>query len=200
VAISKAQQEVDNASKSSTNPHFKSKYADLAEVINTVRLVFNLKGVGIIQSTGFDGAMVNVTTVFTHIQGGYITSIASCVPSKTDAQGIGAATTYLRRYSLAAMAGIAQEDDDGNAAAHNTPPAAPVRHTRPKDDPLEKIDLISATDLNTVVDTAITVGGLPEDWKEKVIEHYKVATFEDLNEKQYQGIVKSLKEKGIAVS
>jgi hypothetical protein len=81
-----------------------------------------------------------------------------------------------------------------------SPPAAPVRHTRPKDDPLEKIDLISATDLNTVVDTAITVGGLPEDWKEKVIEHYKVVTFEDLNEKQYQNIIKSLKEKGIAVS
>jgi hypothetical protein len=88
----------------------------------------------------------------------------------------------------------------GNSTAHNTPPAAPVRHTRPKDNPLEKIDLISATDLSTVVDTAITVGELPEDWKEKVIEHYKVATFEDLNEKQYQNIIKSLKEKGIAVS
>jgi hypothetical protein len=123
-ALAKAQGEVENASKSSSNPHFKSKYADLAEVLNTVRPTFAKNGLGILQSTEFDGAMVSVTTTITHQSGGFVTSTASCVPSKTDGQGIGSATTYLRRYSLAAMSGIAQEDDDGQAAAHNGKPSA----------------------------------------------------------------------------
>jgi hypothetical protein len=122
-ALALAQGEVENASKSSNNPHFKSKYADLAEVLNTVRPVFAKHGLSIMQSTAFNGSFVSVTTLVAHKSGGLIYSTASCVPGKTDAQGIGSATTYLRRYSLAAMAGIAQEDDDGNAAAHNGKPS-----------------------------------------------------------------------------
>jgi hypothetical protein len=62
---------------------------------------------------------VGVTTVIAHKTGGMISSTASCVPAKLDAQGIGSATTYLRRYSVAAMCGIAQEDDDGQSARHD---------------------------------------------------------------------------------
>lgn len=122
-ALAKAQAEVENASKNSANPHFKSKYADLAEVLNTIRPTFARHGLSLLQSTGFDGALVSVTTAIAHSAGGIVTSTAACVPAKTDAQGIGSATTYLRRYSLAAMAGVAQEDDDGNAAAHDSRPA-----------------------------------------------------------------------------
>ena len=123
-ALAKAQGAIENASKNSANPHFKSKYADLAEVLNTIRPEFTANGLSVIQSTGFDGSLVHVTTVLAHSSGGYITTTASCAPAKSDAQGIGSATTYLRRYSAAAVAGIAQEDDDGNAAAHNGKPAA----------------------------------------------------------------------------
>jgi len=130
-ALAAAQAAVENASKNAANPHFKSRYADLAEVLNTVRPVFSAHGLAIIQSTEFDGAMVHVTTAICHALGGHITSRASCVPGKTDGQGVGAATTYLRRYSLAAMTGVAQEDDDGNAAAHAAKPRA-------RDDAAEK--------------------------------------------------------------
>ena len=125
-ALALAQGEVENASKSSNNPHFRSKYADLAEVLNTVRPVFAKHGLSIMQATAFDGALVRVSTLIGHKGGGLVVSEAACVPAKTDAQGIGAATTYLRRYSLAAMGGIAQEDDDGNTAAHNGKPT-PVK-------------------------------------------------------------------------
>jgi hypothetical protein len=121
-ALAQAQAELENASKNAANPHFRSKYADLAEVLNTVRPVFARHGLSIVQSTGFDGEKVTVTTLVAHKDGGYLTADASCVPAKTDAQGVGSATTYLRRYSLAAMAGVAQEDDDGNAAAHERKP------------------------------------------------------------------------------
>jgi hypothetical protein len=125
-ALAKAQAEVENASKNSANPHFRSKYADLAEVLNTVRPVFARHGLSILQGTGFDGELVRVTTVIAHASGGCVSSVFACVPAKTDAQGIGSATTYGRRYSLAAMSGVAQEDDDGNAAAHSKAPEARI--------------------------------------------------------------------------
>ena len=138
-ALAVAQGKVENATKGSQNPHFKSKYADLAEILNTVRPVFAAEGLSILQSTGFDGAVVSVATVLAHKSGGYVSSVASCVPAKTDAQGIGAATTYLRRYSLAAMAGVAQEDDDGNSAAHNgVPQASPTAGVWERLDPDEQ--------------------------------------------------------------
>lgn len=139
-ALALAQAEVENATKASTNPHFKSKYADLAEVLNTVRPVYSKHGIAIVQSTGFDGGMVSVTTALVHKEGGYITSVASCTPAKTDGQGVGAATTYLRRYSLAAACGVAQEDDDGNSAAHNRPAAAPAKPSN------ALLDLLAATE------------------------------------------------------
>lgn len=122
-ALALAQGEIENATKASTNPHFKSKYADLAEVLNTVRPTFAKHGLAIVQSTSAEPGVVFVTTAIVHKDGGYVTSTASCVPAKADSQGIGAATTYLRRYGLAAMAGVAQEDYDGNSAAHNKPVA-----------------------------------------------------------------------------
>jgi hypothetical protein len=139
-ALALAQSEVENATKGSTNPHFKSKYADLAEVLNTVRPVYSRHGIAIVQSTGFDGVMVSVTTALVHKEGGYVTSVASCTPAKTDGQGVGAATTYLRRYSLAAACGVAQEDDDGQSAAHNRPAAAPAKPSN------QLLDLLAATE------------------------------------------------------
>jgi len=123
-ALAKAQNTVENATKGSVNPHFKNRYADLAEVLNTVRPVFSSFGLSIIQNPSFDGSLVSVTTVLGHEKGGYITAVASCVPAKADAQGIGAATTYLRRYSLAAVTGVAQEDDDGQSAINPVKPIA----------------------------------------------------------------------------
>ena len=132
-AIAAIQGEVENASKGSVNPHFKSRYADLAEILNTVRHVCAAHGVAIIQSPGYDPEknVVTLQTILGHEKGGYITSTAACVPSKVDAQGVGAATTYLRRYSLAALVGIAQEDDDGESAKH-TAKAAPISDLQKK--------------------------------------------------------------------
>lgn len=123
-AIAAAQTEIQNPSKNSINPHFKNKYADLAEVLRTVLPTFSKHGLSIVQSTGFDPTnnTVQVSTVVAHASGGFISSDAKCIPARADAQGIGAATTYLRRYALTAMAGVAQEDDDGNDARHKHGP------------------------------------------------------------------------------
>lgn len=176
-ALAAAQGEVENASKSSNNPHFRSKYADLAEVLNTVRPVFAAHGLSIMQSTAFNGAFVSVTTLIGHKDGGLIYSTASCVPAKTDAQGVGAATTYLRRYSLAAMAGIAQEDDDGNAAAHNRKPQAVTEAAAGK--PLDGVwDMLDADQQAGIRNLAAEVQGLDSDAAHALIERQKLATEE----------------------
>lgn len=120
-ALAKAQGQLENASKSSTNPHFKSKYADLAEVINTVRPVFSEHGLSVMQCPSFEAGVVSVETVVMHSSGEWMASTVSAPVSKQDAQGVGSAITYCRRYSLAAVAGIAQEDDDANSAVGKPP-------------------------------------------------------------------------------
>ena len=115
-AIALSQLHVENALKSSTNPHFKSKYADLAEILNTVRPVFSANGIAIVQTPTFESGVASVETMLCHESGEFISSVCSSPVSKQDAQGIGSAITYLRRYSLAAMCGIAQEYDDGQHA------------------------------------------------------------------------------------
>lgn len=160
-ALAKAQAEVENATKGSVNPHFKSRYADLAEVLNTVRPVFSHYGLSILQSTSFDGTLVHVTTTVAHSEGGWASSCASCSPARIDAQGIGAATTYLRRYSLAAMAGIAQEDDDGNSAAHDGRP-----RREPAREPAREEGLLPATleHAQKLLDRAEDMDALGKAW------------------------------------
>lgn len=169
-ALSVAQEKIENASKASVNPHFKSKYADLAEVLNTVRPVFAAQGLSIMQSTGLHGDHVVVTTVIGHEDGGYVTSTASCIPAKYDAQGVGSATTYLRRYSIAAMAGISQEDDDGNAASHNKP-APSVRVTGPSKALVEILNKIDAAQSREELDALKpAIRALPDHERGQAIE------------------------------
>lgn len=123
-ALAKAQGEMKNAAKSSDNPYFKSKYADLAEVLNVAREPLSKNGLSFMQANeGVQNGYMSVTTLLMHSSGQYVKSTGLFPIGKQDAQGNGSALTYARRYSLAAMLGIAQEDDDGNAAcgAQNQP-------------------------------------------------------------------------------
>ena len=124
-ALAKAQGEIENASKSSTNPHFKSRYADLAEVLNTVRPVFAAHGLAVSQFPSYESGIVSVETILTHSSGQWMSGTISAPISKLDAQSVGSATTYCRRYSLASVAGIAQEDDDANSAVGHSPRQQP---------------------------------------------------------------------------
>ena len=121
MALAKAQGELENANKNANNPHFKSRYADLAELLNTVRPVLSKHGLAVIQMPSFDSGVASVETLLTHSSGEYVSSTCSAPVTKQDAQGVGSAITYLRRYSLAAFCGIAQEDDDTNSSVCHKP-------------------------------------------------------------------------------
>ena len=116
-AFVKAQSSFAPALKTSTNPHFRSKYVQLSGCIEAVVDALNAAGIGLIQRTSEDNSGVTVETVFVHESGETLECGKLHVPaSKQDAQGYGSALTYARRYSLMAACGIAPEDDDGNGA------------------------------------------------------------------------------------
>lgn len=113
-----AQKAFGPALKTSTNPHFRSRYADLSACVEAVIDALNSNGIGLIQTTHECETGVTVETLLVHESGQTITSGRLHVPaSKQDAQGYGSALTYARRYSLMAICGIAPEDDDGNRAS-----------------------------------------------------------------------------------
>lgn len=113
-----AKKEFAPALKTSTNPHFRSKYADLAGCLEAVNDALLNHGIAIIQETAESDSGVVVETVFIHESGETIRGGKLHVPaSKQDPQGYGSALTYARRYSIMAACGIAAEDDDGNAAS-----------------------------------------------------------------------------------
>lgn len=122
----KAQKEFGPALKSSTNPHFRSRYADLAACVEAVMEALNNNGIALVQRTALCDTGVIVETTFMHESGESFSAGQLHVPAaKADAQGYGSALTYARRYSLMAACGIAPEDDDGNAASRpaNAAPA-----------------------------------------------------------------------------
>lgn len=117
-AFVSAQKQFGPALKSSTNPHFKSKYADLAACVEAVIEALNTNGIGLVQRNLECESGVCVETLFVHVSGESFSSGPLHVPAaKGDPQGYGSALTYARRYSLMAACGIAPEDDDGNAGA-----------------------------------------------------------------------------------
>ena len=116
-AFVKAQTGFAPALKTSTNPHFKSKYADLSACIEAVLESLNKNGIGLVQKTHMDDSGVTVETLFVHESGESFSGGTLHVPApKQDPQGYGSALSYARRYSLMSACGIAPEDDDGNAA------------------------------------------------------------------------------------
>ena len=131
-ALAKAQGKISAAKKDSTNPHFKSKYADLASCWEAIKEPLSTNGLSLSQWVSSSASGLNLITMLGHSSGEYIYSEYS-MPSGQTSQAIGSAITYARRYALSAAVGlVADDDDDGNASTQQAaqkpayvPPAAP---------------------------------------------------------------------------
>jgi hypothetical protein len=116
-ALAAAQGQIKGAAKDSQNPHFKNRYADLASVWDACRKALTDNGLSVAQFTQIhaDAGTVLVTRLL-HTSGESVEGSTPLLMGKQDMQALGSAITYARRYGLAAMVGVAPEDDDGNAA------------------------------------------------------------------------------------
>ena len=119
IALVKAQGELNAVSKDGKNPHFKSTYATLQNIVESTRDVLHRHGLAVVQTfSQTDGTYIDLTTTLVHESGEWISGTITMRPTKPDPQGLGSAATYARRYAYAAILGIVtDDDDDGNAAS-----------------------------------------------------------------------------------
>lgn len=124
-ALAKAQGEIEAASKDKLNPAFRSKYADLSSVWGAIRPALSRHNISVTQwPIHSEDGRLHIVTRLAH-DGEWIRAHFSIPVQKQDAHGYGSATTYAKRFSLAAAVGVvADEDDDGNSASGKTTPAA----------------------------------------------------------------------------
>jgi hypothetical protein len=126
-ALAAAQAEMLPAVKDGDNPHFRSRYATLAAVLQAVLPAYNRHGLSITQHPHLAEGVVYLTTVITHESGQWMSSVVGApLTGRKDAQAVGSAITYLRRYATQSIAGLPVEDDDGNAASGRHRPQAPA--------------------------------------------------------------------------
>lgn len=172
-AMSKAQAKIKGASKDKTNPHFKNDYADLASVWDACRQALTDNGIAVIQPPSAHGPKVTVTTMLVHKSGEWIEADLEMTAQQNTPQGIGSCITYARRYGLAAMVGVAPEDDDGNAASQGSN-AKPTAVKKAKEMPKGYQDWV--TDLEAVA--AEGTEALQKAWKASSAENRDFMTSE----------------------
>lgn len=124
-ALAKAQGDIEAAEKGKENPHFRSRYADLAAVWDACRAQLSKNELSIIQQPFTRGTQTGVRTLLGHSSGQWVACIATTTPRDQGPQAYGSCVTYLRRYALAAFAGVAPDDDDGEAATGRDKDAKP---------------------------------------------------------------------------
>lgn len=137
--------------KSAENPHFRSSYADLAEVMRVARPAMKAAGLVLTQAMamGEGGAMFCVSKLVHVASGQWLRSYHPMTPQRVDSQGIGSAYTYARRYSAMAILGLAPEDDDGEAAQGRD--TQPVNRARVTSAP-------SSADVDKMIDAFEAIG------------------------------------------
>lgn len=177
-AMAKAFAEIEAATKSANNPHYKSKYADLGAVIDAVKPALIKHGLFFTQRSHPAENGVSVETVLHH-EGGEELSLGTLfVPAnKQDAQGFGSALTYCRRYSLMTAFGVPAEDDDGNAAARPAPRAAQSRKMIAD----QERDLIQ------------TLAGVAGKTTQGICEAYRIQSLKELTAAQAEKLINRLR-------
>lgn len=182
-ALSKAQGQMRNASLNCVNPFFKSKYADLAQIIDTIRKPLADNGLSFVQLPVSSDGKIGVITRLGHSSGQWIQSVLMLRPVKDDPQGLGSALTYARRYSLSSVVGIsADADDDGNSASNKDKPKVVDLVTK------EQIEILSAQIDETGTDL------------KKFCSAFKINSVSELPESKYKmaldALAKKKKKKG----
>jgi len=168
-ALVKAQKEFGPALKTATNPHFRSKYANLSNCVEAVIDALNNNGIFLLQKNYDHQNGIMVETVFVHESGEILECGCLFFPAqKNDPQGFMSALTYGRRASLMAACGIAPEDDDGNMASR------PQKRTPELEslmaDYLSAIDEATDSDsLKKAYTEAYKALGTNAEWQKKVI-------------------------------
>lgn len=195
-ALSKTQSEIEGAKKDSTNPHFNSRYADLASVWEAIREPMTKNGLSVAQylDTNDHGQTFLITKLM-HTSGEEIVGrypIFLDAQNITNPQRLGSAVTYARRYALSAMLGVAPEDDDGNEASK--PLSKPVSnfptHQEIKKIIAEKPQAADTSHINPTLPPEIAT------YRITIGRKYKGKTFDEVGPGELASFCKWLRDTG----
>lgn len=114
-ALSKAQGQMEGAIKDSTNPHRKSKYADISSVLEALKKPLSDNGLSISCSIVIESGVNILIGTLSHVTGEWFRTYIPLISPQNDMQGLGASITYARRYAISALCGVSQVDDDGES-------------------------------------------------------------------------------------
>lgn len=185
-ALAAAQMQMGKAVKDTKNEHFRSKYADLASVMDACMGALNANGIAVYQPTVDEDGQRYVKTILAHVTGETLECRVPLIVQKNDMQGYGSAVTYARRYGLMGMAGIAPEDDDGNAAAKAAPKTDDRPVVEPKREPNINADQFIA--MNDLIDQTGTDAAKLAQW-------LGAKTLEELTVTQWDRAMAQLRKK-----
>lgn len=156
-ALAAAQADLRNPALDSTNPHFRSRFASLAGVRDTIQPALAKQGISVLQLLGQRENGMSCETVLMHKSGEWISGEVWMPATKPDAQGFGSAATYARRYSLMAIVSVVgDEDDDGNAASQK--PKQAQQTITPTTGAIDRIPAARQASLQSIVDSIVDAG------------------------------------------
>ena len=184
-ALNKFQAECSGAKKGSNNTFLKSKYADLAEVINCAKEALANNGLSVSQFPVAEEGRAGVVTILMHESGEWIEQHLLLKVAKNDPQGMGSAITYARRYAYQAVLGIPSEDDDGNAATRPAPVRKMQKKAQQQKPPAPKAGTISAEQVAQI--KASNKLSAPE--ARALMAEYGYKTSQDILIKDFAGIL-----------
>lgn len=186
-ALSKAQGMMACAGKDSANPFFKSKYASLDAVREAIKTPFSSNGLAYSQMLFEDGDWVMLEMILMHSSGQYLSSKISVCKKDAPPQVRGSAASYMRRYTLSAIAGVTTgEDDDANVAqTYHTEQAE-----KKKSDIHEVISGEEARDLELSIS-----GEDREEYLKNILAHFKVRSFEELPRKKLESCLRAIERR-----
>jgi len=194
-ALAKAQSEIEVAGRKETNPFFKSKYADLAELIKVSRPALTKNGLAVMQQITTDmDAMTWLHTLLVHTSGQWIETRMRVIPVKNDVQSFGSCITYLRRYCYAALINIAvaDEDDDGEAAVYdNRNVVAKGTALNTKYNPKENVQETITKEQREELEYELT--NYP-DIAEMIIDGFKIRSIADMPKGKFMAAVLRVRE------
>jgi len=178
----KVQSALESVGKSSLNPHFKNKYANLTDILSVVKPALNNNNFFLTQKVLIKDGSEVLRTEITHKSGQVLESEAPLnVADRNNPQKYGSAITYMRRYSLTALLGIEEEDDDGQKA---TQQKAPV------DRPLNPAEIAT---LQKIIDKVSEVD--PDFSIITMCEALKIKSLAEIKHSRFNNIVSRLTEK-----
>lgn len=186
-SLATVQGQLTHASKDASNPFFKSKYADLASVWESCRKLLADNGLSIVQlPDGLEDNCLILDTTMLHSSGQWISSRIKMPMAKQDPQSYGSTLTYARRYALAAIVGVYQDDDDAQSAQNTqTNTNVPSADKKPATVPITELQ-------KKLVWSAKELGLSGEDMKSIINYKYRKASSAELTELQAKYLIENL--------